>query len=257
MSKKLIAFDLDGTLLGNDKRVSQHNKQIIQQLQAKGHFVTIATGRNYLTSERVIKETGIPHYVLCNGSYAFVNHQLTYENALNKQELQKLRELCHSYELDIVYHGLKDVKKACIFFDEHLEERMWQYYKVKLTDGVDFENEAIYQATIYAHRRFDALLEQELNLIRMTRWDEEGMDAIPVQGSKAVTLQFLAEKENISRENIITFGDGENDIEMLQLAGVGVAMGNASDLVKQFADTITATNEENGIYLALKELEIL
>lgn len=257
MTKKLIAFDLDGTLLNDERQVTERNKKLIQQLQAEGHFVMIATGRNLATSRQVIEATGISHYALCNGGYAFIDHQLSYENPLSKSDLVDLVKLCNDWQLDAIYHSLEGIKSNRKLIDPDLRTRMKEMYGAKLGQGVDIEQDRIFQATIYISLEQQKEFEKNLRSVRLTRWGDFGADAIPASSSKAKTIQVLAEKRGIKTENIITFGDGENDIEMLKEAGVGIAMDNASGKVKEFADMVTKSNEEDGIYRALKELEII
>ena len=80
---------------------------------------------------------------------------------------------------------------------------------------------------------------------------------IPKNGSKAVTLLKLAEQLGIKQENVIAFGDGMNDREMLKEVGLGIAMGNSSDEVKRQADMVTASNEQDGIWQALVKLKLI
>jgi Cof subfamily protein (haloacid dehalogenase superfamily) len=91
----------------------------------------------------------------------------------------------------------------------------------------------------------------------LVRWHENSVDIIPNPGSKAQTILALAKKVGIKPENIVTFGDGNNDIEMLNLAGTGVAMGNAANHVKDAANLVTDTNDQDGIYKALRQLELV
>jgi Cof subfamily protein (haloacid dehalogenase superfamily) len=89
------------------------------------------------------------------------------------------------------------------------------------------------------------------------RWHPECVDMIPKNGSKAVTLLKLAEQLGIKQENVIAFGDGMNDREMLKEVGLGIAMGNSSDEVKRQADMVTASNEQDGIWQALVKLKLI
>ncbi|MGX6979944.1 HAD family hydrolase [Vagococcus elongatus] len=256
MTKKLIAFDLDGTLLNDQRQVTERNKKLIRQLQAEGHFVMIATGRSLSTSRGVIEESGIHHYALCNGGYAFVNHQLSYEKPLPKSDLVELMSLCNEWQLDAIYHSIEGIKSNRKLLDPVLKARLKAMYGAELGQGVDIEQDTIFQATIYITVEQQKKFEKNLDRVRLTRWGD-GADAIPASSSKAKTIHVLAQKHGIKPKNIITFGDGENDIEMLKEAGTGIAMANASAMVKASADIVTKSNEEDGIYCALKELELI
>jgi hydroxymethylpyrimidine pyrophosphatase-like HAD family hydrolase len=83
------------------------------------------------------------------------------------------------------------------------------------------------------------------------------VDVIPKGGSKATTILHVAEQVGLTKDDVISFGDGMNDREMLAASGVGVAMGNASDEVRQYANMITSDNDNDGIWKALMELGFL
>ncbi len=83
------------------------------------------------------------------------------------------------------------------------------------------------------------------------------MDVVPHDGSKAATILHLAEQVGIAQEDIISFGDGQNDREMLRMSGIGVAMGNAVPEVQAEAKLVTDTNDEDGIWKALKQLSMI
>ena len=86
------------------------------------------------------------------------------------------------------------------------------------------------------------------------RWHENSVDVVPHDGSKAVTIMNLANRVGIAPEDVISFGDGQNDREMLRMSGIGVAMGNAVPEVQAEAKMVTDTNDQDGIWKALKEL---
>lgn len=92
---------------------------------------------------------------------------------------------------------------------------------------------------------------------RFVRWHEHGIDVLPHNGSKAETLKFVADKFGFAQADIMAFGDGNNDMEMLAYAGVGVAMGNGKEDLKAVSDFVTLSNNEGGIVHALKEYNLI
>src|SRR5699024_10629828 len=118
------------------------------------------------------------------------------------------------------------------------------------------QDRRIYQALLFCEQDDEAFLSQhpELNFIR---WHDLSCDVLPGGGSKAVGINKIMKASGLSKEHSFAFGDGFNDIEMLQEAGTGIAMGNAVEPLKQVADHMTAKVEEDGIFKALQYFELL
>lgn len=258
MKRKLIAFDIDGTLINSDGEILSSTLEVIEKLKAEGHFVTIATGRSLASAKDIIADVPFAHYILCNGAYAFIDHQQVYSNPLDKAEFKQLVALANDHQIDLLYQTQDQVKQQGPFIHASNQEMQDKF----TTDipSYDFDidrEEAIYQGIVFCNRKEQQLFENQFSTIRFTRWNEHAVDAIPLDGSKAQTLAEIAGKEKFKPEDIIVFGDGENDIEMLQYAGVGVVMANASDLVKSHGSMITKSNDDHGIWHAAKELGLI
>ena len=116
----------------------------------------------------------------------------------------------------------------------------------------EIKDEDVYQIVAFVDPILEEDLLSEMHGCRSTRWHERGIDIIPQNGSKKMGMEKVMEYFQLEREQIMAFGDGKNDIEMLSFAGVGVAMGNASDLVKGYADEVCEDAKDGGIYQTLK-----
>lgn len=258
MTRKLIAFDIDGTLLTSQQEVLASTQEVIETLKAAGHLVTIATGRSLATAKDVIEQVGLSNYLLCNGGYAFLEHQQVHSNPLDKGELKELVNLANEQQIDLLYQTMHEVKQQGPFIHARNAEMQEAFNKNRPSYDFDIEaEEAIYQAILFCDREEEQLFRGKFETIRFTRWGDAAMDAVPSNSSKAVTLQLIAEKEGFSPEDMIVFGDGENDIEMVQLAGTGVVMANATDYVKGYADFVTKSHDDHGIWHAAKELNLI
>lgn len=258
MKKKLLAFDIDGTLYDSNKKLLPSSIEAIKKLQTAGHFVTLATGRSLMSSQEVISELGVDHYILCNGAYAFCDNELTHSFPIDKNELQQVVDLANDEQIDILYQTLDNVKQQGPFIHQQNQEKQEDYSEFKASYEFDIEaEEAIYQAIMFCDRQTESIFEPILTNLRFTRWNEDGLDVIAATGSKAETLALIAHEQGIEQADIIAFGDGDNDIEMLTYAGLGIAMGNASDYVKDFADDVTASHDDDGIALALKKYRLI
>ncbi|MFD2042706.1 HAD family hydrolase [Ornithinibacillus salinisoli] len=259
----LIALDLDGTLLSDHKEISQKNKQIIFQAMKQGHIVVIATGRPHRASIQYYHELGLKTPMV-NFNGALIHHPTdkkwdALHNPMPKRTALTVVEAC--YDLD-VHNILAEVKddvyldrydEAIIDLFQHVgheespftignlkshltedptsllihpkeDEKHIQDLRRHLTD---------YHAEVIEHRKWGA----PWNIIEIVK---KGMN-------KAVGLQKIAQYYHIPKERIIAFGDEDNDLEMIEYAGVGVAMGNAIDELKTIAKHITNTNEQDGI----------
>ena len=120
-----------------------------------------------------------------------------------------------------------------------------------------YTGEPVYQFICYGGKELEEQLAQKIPDCKMTRWSPYGVDIISKTGGKAAGIRKMMEIYDLRREEVLAFGDGENDIEMLEFVGTGVAMGNAEDKVKAIADYVTADIDDDGIWKALKHFGIL
>ena len=258
MKRKLFAFDIDGTLLDTDKQALDSTREALHLLRKQGHLVTIATGRSRFMAQKVILDLEFPNYILCNGAAAFLDHEQYYQNLLDEEELVRITQELEKKEMGLAYVGLDDVKKTNGHRSQQVVEAMRSIDFGDLDLDAQFNQSAdIYQALAFYDNTAEGTFEQAFPKFRFVRWHPESVDILPQNGSKAATIQSLAERVGIAREDVIAFGDGDNDREMLREAGIGVAMGNAAAHVKQEAKMVTDTNDRDGIWKALKELSIL
>lgn len=265
----LIAIDLDGTLLTDDKKISVQNKLAIQQAIADGHIVVIATGRPQRASIQYYNELNLTTPMV-NFNGAFIHHPKNHSwevihNPLNHHTALEIVHTC--YEMDVL-NVMAEVQDD-VFLDQYDQEILDVF---QATDSQ-------FKSTSYTIGRLKHKLKDDPTSIIIRPRDEHIQDlqnqlddvhaemiehrswAAPwnfievVQKGvhKAVGLQKIAKHYNIPRERIIAFGDEDNDLEMIDYAGVGVAMGNAIEELKSIAKHITSTNEENGVSLFLKK----
>ena len=115
----------------------------------------------------------------------------------------------------------------------------------------------MYQVLAFVPAHEKKILDDLLDECAVTSWNDTGIDIIPRGGGKSAGIHKFMEEYGIERSEIMAFGDGENDIDMLQFAGIGVAMGNAGDKVKAAADYVTDSVDANGIENALRHFGLL
>ncbi|MBP7952604.1 MAG: HAD family hydrolase [Enterococcus sp.] len=256
-SRKLLAFDIDGTILDSNKRPLPSTLEALDALRKAGHFVTLATGRSRFLAESVIRELQFENYILCNGAAGFFNHQQVFKETLDQQALTTLIEVCQARGIDTAIVQLDQSKRLSSFDLEKMQDAMTSFGSTASELGELAHDDEVYQALAYYEKDCDPLFEGQHPAFNFVRWHEKCVDVIPANGSKARTLLALAERLGIDRADIIGFGDGLNDREMLRESGIGVAMGNASLLVQQEADLVTKDHNHDGIWHALKELHLI
>ncbi|MEN2767660.1 Cof-type HAD-IIB family hydrolase [Ornithinibacillus xuwenensis] len=262
----LIALDLDGTLLSDQKVISEKNKQILFRAMDEGHIVVIATGRPHRASIQYYKELGLKTPMV-NFNGALIHHPEdskwdALHNPMPKRTALSIVETC--YNLD-VHNVLAEVKDNVFLdkFDQNIIDIFHQTendspftigsLKSKLTE--DPTSLLIHPKEDHIASLRDHLDDFHAEVIEHRKWGAPWniIEIVKKGINKAVGLQKIAHYYQIPQERIIAFGDEDNDFEMIEYAGVGVAMGNAIDPLKNLAKHITDTNEANGISVFLED----
>lgn len=264
MKQHLIVLDLDGTLLTDEKKISVKTKNTLEKAMAQGHQVMIATGRPYRSSEEYYKELGLTTPIV-NFNGAFVHHPTDnqwgrFHTPIDLETVYEVVESMHDYNFhNIVAEVLDDV------YVHHHDEKLMDIFRMgdpTITTG-DLRNYLkVNPTSMLIHAPFEKVEEihDHLNhvhaeVIDHRRWGAPWhvIEIVKSGLSKAVGLDRVSKSLGIAKENIIAFGDEDNDFEMIDFAGVGVAMGNAIDPLKNIANEITSSNNEDGIAEFLNE----
>ena len=259
MKKKMIFFDIDGTLLNDEKQFLPNTKRALEQLKQKGHEVVVATGRNLFLAQSVIDDLEFDHYIICNGAAGYFHNELVFENKLDQNELKRLIEVADKQEHDVIYESADKLKRRSEINNTRMVNAMKSVGSSPPPLDRDYHlTNPIYQGLIfYTDEEKMAYENGQFPKFKFIRWHDHGVDIVPHDGSKAKTVLEFAKKQGFAIEDTIAFGDGLNDLEMLTEVGVGVAMGNALETVKLKANKITKNCNEDGIYLALQELNLI
>lgn len=257
MTRKLIAFDIDGTLLDSNKQALDSTREALAKLRKDGHLVTIATGRSRSHAQEVIRDLSFTNYILCNGAAGFLDHEQVYKNLLDQEQLHQFIQEAQEKNIDTAFVSLDSIKRFSSNSIEVMEDAMHSFgAHLPELDEYFSEKQDVYQALAFFDHSYDQQF-SEYDRIRFVRWHENSVDVLPHDGSKAATIMNLADKVGIAPEDVISFGDGRNDREMLRMSGIGVAMGNAMPEIQAEAKMVTDTNDQDGIWKALKELSLV
>ena len=286
---KLIAIDLDGTMLNSYGVVTENTKNAIKRTIQKGIDVIIASGRPIDSIKTIANEIGSKNYFIAgNGAliYDIQKDENLYENYLNKEKVLEIIKMCEENSISYnVYTDKTILAKALkynvlYYYKENLKkpedkqthinivENMYDYIskmneekflKITICD----ENKSVFQSIIKKLNEIENI--EVLDVSHMSRKViQQGTEEIPIEyyyteiSSKNVdkwyAIEYLISKLNIEKEEVITIGDNMNDKKMIEEAGLGIAMGQSSPLIKEVADDITSSNEEDGVAQALDKI---
>lgn len=253
VEKCLILFDIDGTILKSETNsIPSSTIRAIQKLHEAGHDLGIATGRAFFLVDERMKQLPFNTFVTANGQHITYKGEVIYENAIPSDVIEAFIQ--DANEINQVI-GLLTANRATITGDNEAVQESFKRVSIKLPEILPnlHREEPILQAWYFCED-FAHLPEKYKDHLRFVPWLNFGADIVPVNGSKAEGIKALVDYLEEKPEKLIAFGDGFNDIEMLQLADIGVAMGNASDEVKSYADFVTKSIDEDGIYYACEQL---
>lgn len=254
---KAIFFDIDGTLVPiNGKQIPISARKSIEALRAKGIKTIIATGRHSSEIKGLpVMDTKFDGYLTLNGSLILDETMQAYAGTpIPKGDMEVLSQMFLVSKIPFIMIG---EKKRYINFVNSTVVDVQSSTNGTIPDIDNYEGEDIYQIVAFIPPHQREILKSILDECSITSWNEMGIDIIPKGAGKQVGITAYLEANGLTPDNIMAFGDGENDIEMLKLAGIGVAMGNASDKVKAAADYVTDGVDVDGVEHALKHFGLI
>ena len=255
MAYKLIAVDLDDSLLGSDIKISPRNHEALVKAMDKGLLVTIATGRMFRSAVVFARQLGLDVPII------------TYQGGLVKSAFSNNILYNQTLRLDISKKIVSSCKAKGVYLQIYIGDEYYiekansysrQYHKQIGVQGIEvgpldeFLEEPPNKLLIMdePHRILelkDEFIEILGDEIEITTSKPEYLEFTHRDATKGKALEYLAVTKGIDKEDIIAIGDSFNDISMIQYAGLGVAMGNAPMEVKKCADYVTGTNDEDGV----------
>ncbi len=256
--KKIVFFDIDGTLLDHDKNLPDSTKEAIQLLQQNGTYVAIATGRAPFMYESLREELNIDSYVSFNGQYVVFEGDVIYTNSLNQKQLNEILEDTEDKDHAVVHlnhETMKANRKDHAFISEAMGSLKFPH---PLYDPSFYETRDIYQSLLFCEKHDEDYYQEKYGeYFTFIRWHQYSMDILPKGGSKAEGIRSMVEKLGFEMKDVYAFGDGLNDFEMIKTVGTGVVMGNAVEALKKHANFVTKNVDEDGIFHGLKHLKLI
>ena len=269
MAYKLLALDLDGTLTNSQKKISDRNRDVLQKAIAQGVHIVLASGRPLIGIERVAKELGLyekggyilayngGHIIECKSGKTIIKKVLPMEyyheicecgrmfdvNVLTYNEQGVLAESdTAEYVIKEAYNNSIPIIKV-----ERLEEAI-------LNPVVKFMIVGEPHKLTYAYKYMQESFKGKLSVFFSEPYF---LEVTPLGIEKSSSLDGLVKYLGIKKEELLACCDGLNDISMLKYAGFAVAMGNAYEETKKYADYIAATNEEDGVAEAVEKFVLV
>jgi len=273
MDIKLLATDLDRTLLTVEHRVSDENRAALEACADKGILLVAATGRALSAVPEAVRAIRGVRYLICaNGSkiYDNVSGELLCERYLDAEAIEYVMPMLKDNDvlLEFFWDGFPWVDAERYRTHAGIPDWFLDYFRQSrkpledLEAGVRanihrIENVNFVFGTEDVKQRIHAFLQKGERLYELTSSLAFNFEIGGRGVSKATALDFVAQREALTREQCICFGDSENDASMIAWAGIGVAVDNAEPVTKEAADYITLDCEHSGVAAALKALEIL
>ncbi|GAE31012.1 Cof-type HAD-IIB family hydrolase [Alkalihalobacillus hemicellulosilyticus] len=236
---KLIAIDMDGTLLNKDHQISSENRKVIKAAQDQGIHVVISTGRTRMTLDPLIENLSLNSYLITvNGSEIWNDSlELIERKTLDSDLVEYMWRLKEKHRTYCWAASVGNVWRES-FPAEDIHSHEWMKF------GFDIEDDTIRE------RIYEDL--SKLGMLEITNSSPTNLEINAIGVNKAKAVELVCHKLGFTLENVMAIGDSLNDIAMIQEAGIGVAMGNAQDLVKEAADWISTSHEEDGVAKAIK-----
>ena len=260
-TKKIIFLDLDGTLMDDRKHIPEYNMSAVREALNQGHKVIICTGRPLCSAKKMFPVLDMER----EGCYA-----ITYNGGLIYDIFHKKTLFKQTLPLEYVRYIFQKAEEHHIYMQTYSDDEILCHKDMK--EGRDYSTrlkidrvivpdvfevlgseepcKALAIADGYNHARLekfrDVFTDWAPGKVDIFFSCYEYLEFVPVGISKGTAIRYLADYLNIPMENTIAVGDAENDIPMIKTAGLGVAMKNASDDIKQYADYVTELDNNQG-----------
>lgn len=263
MKHRIVFFDMDGTLYQTENDVIQDSTlAAVQRLKDAGYIVAAATGRPLNHMKNILEQVSFDYYILINGGYVLDgSFNLISESPMDEQTVAEIIDLAKENNLGLMMH----FGDATYIYNDFYPAYEFSKYTNTL-DGLFYDPTHSYHQR---HAAYDSVLitrspdlvqdfvskhpELRLDLINI-KTNGFAYDIFNAQNDKSYGIEQILEREGLSWDDVIAFGDSTNDIAMLSKANLGIAMGSSSDYVKSFADEVTTSVYNNGIFNAVKKI---
>ncbi len=274
--KKIVFFDVDGTLVTRNNHIPKTTIEAVDRLKRNGIIPVIATGRAPILIWEIAEKLQINSYIAMNGQYIVHEGETIYANPIETELVHAVveyareqrdgillsteDELIANSAISLVNRGsLYTFLKGFVGLIPHrVKVSLWKRMMKKAPEREEYEHKNIFMMNINANQKEQVVYEEAFGrLLTFTRANQLSMDIINKGVSKALGAQMMMDALGVSHQNTYAFGDGLNDIEMLQFVGTSIAMENGFEELKGMADFVTDSVFNDGIEKGLKRLELI
>lgn len=257
MTYKIVFLDVDGTITNHeDGSIPRSTMEAIKILKSKGIEVVAATGRP-LSMCRELQDLGIETFITANGGYAKHEKIVIHKVPMDKNVLSEIMDFARSqnnglsfYTEDFYMNGVKE-KEILTALKETLS---LNYYPIT---NHSIHEEEVFLLCLFATDEVVKKYKRKFPHLTFKRWHPYVLNVLQENVSKSLAIVKTLDFFGIDKSEAIAFGDGENDIDMLELVGLGIAMGNGNKKLKDVADFVTKKSSEDGIHYALEKYGLI
>lgn len=272
MHTKVVFLDIDGTMVDMNGNIPVSTKTAINEARANGHKMVICSGRSLFQIYDELLSLGFSGIVGAAGAFVIADNKEIYHAYIDKEHrissYQYLEDngffFCYQANDGIVLNqrskeGMIDVLKDRGLSDLRIQRLIGNMQVTKEPWTNEKNEKIVYYEGPYPVKRVSADLAPYFDVLPMSLDNVNDYSGeISIHGiTKATGMEIYLQHVGIAKENSIAFGDGANDLEMMEYAGIGVAMGNAKATVKERADMVTDSIQEDGLYHAFKKLGLI
>lgn len=260
MKYQMVCCDVDGTIYREDKTISENTKEAIIKIKEKGVIFVLASGRSKQGVNEVWRCLGFKDYSICyNGNCVYKEDTLIYDQGFRIQQQRAFMQYLQTNHIQAI---------LCTEEKEFIEESLYKTIKeantewknslkiISRNEYLNFPDEQrFYKVSLHIKDRELAkktIEECKMLNISLAAAGDDFYDVMIDGHQKKDGVVFLANQLKIARNKIICIGDNENDISMISYAGMGIAMANAEINVKEYADFVCESNENDGVYKSLR-----
>jgi hypothetical protein len=285
---KIVAVDLDGTLLNSVGEITEYTKETIKKSIDRGTDVILASGRTVTSVESIAYEIGSKNYLISgNGAivYDIAQQKIIYDQFLNKEQVLNIVKICEENSIYCnVYTEQEVIAKSLnynvlFYFKENAKKEEGKRTNINIVPDVykyieNLAEEKFLKVTVCDDNQmiFNGIIRKlkminDIDILEVSHMSrkiiKDGTNQVPIEYyyteitnhnvNKWSAIEFLMDKLQISKDEIIAIGDNINDKEMIENAGLGVVMGNSNPSMKEIADVVVSDNNSDGVAEAIEK----